>query len=49
VSALRTVAGGRDLEECLTETGLEMQRLEIEIAWCRQMLGEADHTAVMPG
>jgi hypothetical protein len=49
VNALHSVAGGRDLEECLAETGVEMQRLEVEIVWCNEMLGEADQTAVTLG
>jgi hypothetical protein len=34
VAALETSAGGRDLQECLEEAREEIQRLEIEVAWC---------------
>lgn len=49
VSALHSVAGGRELEECLAETALQMERLEIEIAWCNRLLGDAARTVVAPG
>ncbi len=49
VTALHSVAGGRELEECLAETAIQMDRLEIEIAWCSRLLGEATPTAVIPG
>jgi hypothetical protein len=42
VSALHAVTGGRELEECLAETGVQMERLEIEVAWCRRLLGRVD-------
>jgi hypothetical protein len=38
-SALHSVTGGRELEECLSEAAVQMERLEIEIAWCRELLG----------
>lgn len=34
VAALEPTAGGRDLQECLAEARGEIQRLEIEVAWC---------------
>ena len=34
VAALDTSAAGRDLLECLAEARSEIQRLEIEVAWC---------------
>jgi hypothetical protein len=49
VSALHSVAGGRELEECLAETALQIDRLEIEIAWCSRLLGDATPIAVAPG
>jgi iron-sulfur cluster repair protein YtfE (RIC family) len=49
VSALHSVAGDRELEECLAETGLQMERLEIEIAWCNHLLGNAAETVAVPG
>ena len=39
VSSLRSVTGGRELEECLAETTVQIERLEIELAWCDQLLG----------
>jgi hypothetical protein len=42
VSALHAVTGGRELEECLAETAAQMERLEIEVAWCRRLLGRVD-------
>lgn len=38
-SALHSVTGGRELDECLSEAAIQMERLEIEIAWCRALLG----------
>jgi hypothetical protein len=49
ISTLHSVAGGRELEECLVETALQMERLEIEIAWCNRLLGNASQTVAAPG
>jgi hypothetical protein len=49
VDALHSVTGGRELEECLAETAVQMERLEIEVAWCRRLLGRADQPRVMLG
>ncbi len=38
VSTLQTTTGGRDLHECLAENKVEIERLEIEVAWCRTLL-----------
>jgi hypothetical protein len=38
VAALENSAGGRDLQECLAEARLEIDRLEIEAAWCADLL-----------
>jgi hypothetical protein len=40
-SALHSVTEGRELEEALAETTLQMERLEIEIAWCARLLERA--------
>lgn len=48
-SALPSVAGGRELEECLAEAAQQMERLEIEIAWCDRLLGDASQTVAAPG
>ena len=49
VSALRSVTGGRELEECLSETALQMERLQIEIAWCEELLGTDVSSPVASG
>ena len=49
VSALHSVTGGRELEECLSEAGIQMERLEIEIAWCRRLLGDTAGSPVRSG
>ena len=49
VSALHSVAGDRELEECLAEAALQMERLEIEIAWCSRLPGNAAETVAAPG
>jgi hypothetical protein len=38
VAVLDSTAGGRDLQECLAETRSEIERLEIEVAWCSTLL-----------
>jgi hypothetical protein len=38
VAVLDSTAGGRDLQECLAETRSEIDRLEIEVAWCTTLL-----------
>jgi hypothetical protein len=35
---LRSTTGGRDLAECLAESRTEIERLEIEVAWCARFL-----------
>jgi hypothetical protein len=37
--AMRATIGGRDLAEFLGDTGQEIDRLVIEIAWCEDVLG----------
>ena len=37
-NALQSVTEGRELEEALAETAAQMERLEIEIAWCAALL-----------
>jgi hypothetical protein len=39
VNALYSVTGGRELEEALAETAVQIERLEIEVAWCQRLLG----------
>jgi hypothetical protein len=38
VHSLRSVTGGRELDECLAETSVQIDRLEIELAWCDRLL-----------
>jgi hypothetical protein len=38
VEALHSVTSGRELEEALAETAIQIERLEIEIAWCARVL-----------
>lgn len=47
VAALHTVTAGRELEEALAETSTQMERLEIEIAWCAKLLERAVPRAVI--
>ncbi len=49
VGALRSVTGGRELEECLSETAIQLERLQIEIAWCEQLLGSDLGSSVASG
>lgn len=41
VTGLHSVTGGRELEEALAETSVQIERLEIEIAWCAGLLKQA--------
>jgi hypothetical protein len=34
VAALKSATGGRDLQECVAENRSEIDRLEVEVAWC---------------
>lgn len=45
VGSLRSVTGGRELEECLAETAVQAERLEIELAWCNDLLGPGGQRA----
>ena len=37
VAALENTVGGRELQDCLSEARGEIQRLEIEVAWCASL------------
>jgi hypothetical protein len=39
VETLQHTVGGRDVQECLAEARAEIERLEIEVAWCAPLLG----------
>ena len=45
VAALENTVGGRELHECLTEAREEIQRLEIEVAWCAALSSQVPATA----
>jgi hypothetical protein len=49
VTALRAVTAGRELEECLAETSVQIDRLEIEVAWCAALLGKSDQKRALLG
>jgi hypothetical protein len=49
VSALHSVAGDRELEECVAEAALQMERLEIEIKWCNHLLETGAQTVPTHG
>jgi hypothetical protein len=34
VAVLQSTSGGRELQDCLAENRSEIERLEIEVAWC---------------
>ena len=38
VTALHTVTEGRELEDCLSEAAIQIERLRIEILWCEELL-----------
>ena len=44
VATLQTTTGGPDVQECLAESRAEIERLEIEVAWCMS-LRSAEPTA----
>jgi hypothetical protein len=41
VTVLRSTSGGRELQDCLAENEAEIERLEIEVAWCAGYLQPA--------
>ncbi len=49
MTSLRSVTGGRELEECLSEADTQVKRLEIEIAWCRKLLGRMAASPIKSG
>ena len=38
VTVLEASSGGRELQECIAESRAEIERLEIEVTWCRGLL-----------
>jgi hypothetical protein len=49
VKALHSVTGGRELEEALAETSVQIERLEIEIAWCTRLLDKTSLAQALLG
>jgi hypothetical protein len=41
IGALHSVTGGRELDEALAEAAVQIERLEIEVAWCDRLLGKS--------
>ena len=41
MTTLQATTGGGDLYECLAENKVEVERLEIEVAWCATLLRPA--------
>ena len=46
-AALHTVTAGRELEEAVAETSIQIERLEVEIGWCAELLERAVPRAVI--
>jgi hypothetical protein len=49
VTALHSVTEGRELEECLAETSVQIDRLQIEVNWCTGLLARADQKRALLG
>jgi hypothetical protein len=49
VAALHSVTAGRELEECLAETSVQIDRLEVEVAWCARLHETANQKRVLLG
>jgi len=49
VRALPSVTEGRELEEALAETTIQIDRLEIEVAWCSRLLDKTSLAQALPG
>jgi hypothetical protein len=49
VSALHSATEGRELEDSLAETGVQIEQLEVEIAWCKALLGVDEHSPTVSG
>jgi len=47
--ALHTVTGGRELEEALAETTVQIDQLEVEVAWCSGLLNKSSLTQAVLG
>jgi hypothetical protein len=49
VTALHSVTEGRELEECLAETSVQIDRLQIEVTWCSSLLARSDQKRALLG
>jgi hypothetical protein len=49
VTALHSVTEGRELEECLAETSVQIDRLQIEVNWCTNLLARTDQKRALLG
>jgi hypothetical protein len=49
VTALHSVTEGRELEECLAETSIQIDRLQIEVNWCTNLLARTDQKRALLG
>ena len=49
VAALHSVTEGRELEDCLSETAVQLERLELEIAWCEEQMVTTEPTSLQSG
>lgn len=47
VAALPLVTEGRELEESLAEAALQIERLEIEVAWCASLLHRTERVQAL--
>jgi hypothetical protein len=47
VQALYSVTEGRELEEALAEAAIQIERLELEIAWCSSLIDRAIPRPIM--
>ena len=45
VTVLQSTSGGRELQDCLAENQAEIERLEIEVAWCAGYLSPCPDSA----
>jgi hypothetical protein len=45
VAALQSASGGRDLQECIAESRNEIERLEVEVAWCAPLKAKSPRPA----
>jgi hypothetical protein len=49
VTAMHSVTEGRELEECLAETSVQIDRLQVEVEWCESLLTRTDQKRALLG